>query len=210
MQITIRRAGRDDVPAVLSLLDGATEWLVARGRTGQWGTTPHSTSPRRVAQLTGFADEGELWVAEADGRVVGADGRVVDADGPVVGADGPAVGADGPAVGADGADGRVVGALAVGAALDYVPPAAEPELYVRLLVTERASAGQNLGAALLDHARELARADGVRLLRVDCFAGDDQALVRYYERQGFTRYAEFAVPRVNGPDWPGQVLAQRL
>ncbi|HEY3514226.1 GNAT family N-acetyltransferase [Kribbella sp. NPDC051137] len=172
MQLTIRRAGRDDVPAVLGLLDGATEWLVARGRTGQWGTEPHSTSPRRIEQVTGFADDGGMWVAEADGRVVGA--------------------------------------LAVGAALDYVPRAAEPELYVRLLVTERASAGQNLGGTLLDHARELARADGVRLLRVDCFAGDDQALVRYYERQGFTRDAEFAVPRVNAPDWPGQVLAQRL
>ncbi|MGZ0147891.1 N-acetyltransferase family protein [Kribbella sp. WER1] len=172
MQIAIRRGGRGDVPPVLGLLDGATQWLVARGRTGQWGTTPHSTSPARVAQVTGFADDGELWVAEAAGRVVGA--------------------------------------LAVGTALDYVPPAAEPEVYVRLLVTDRAAAGQNLGGLLLDHARDLARAGGIRLLRVDCFAGDDQALVRYYERQGFTRDAEFAVPRVNGPDWPGQVLAQRL
>jgi GNAT superfamily N-acetyltransferase len=170
--MTIRRAGRDDVPAVLALLDRATEWLVARGRTDQWGTAPHSTSPRRVEQITGFAADGELWVGTVDGRVVGA--------------------------------------LAVGAALDHVPPATEPELYVRLLVTDRASAGQNLGGILLDHARDLARAEGVHLLRVDCFAGGDQALVRYYERQGFTRDAEFAVPRVNGPDWLGQVLAQRL
>src|SRR5882757_6824676 len=98
----IRRAGRDDVPAVMALLDGATEWLVARGQTEQWGTTPHSTSPRRVAQITGFAEDGELWVIEAGGRVVGA--------------------------------------LAVGAAMDYVPAATEPELYVRLLVTDRAYA----------------------------------------------------------------------
>lgn len=168
----IRRAGRDDVPAVLALLDGATEWLVARGRTDQWGTSPHSTSPRRVEQITGFATDGGLWVGTVDDRVVGA--------------------------------------LAVGAALDYVPPATEPELYVRLLVTDRASAGQNLGGTLLDHARGLARAAGVRLLRVDCFAGGDQALVRYYERQGFTRDVEFAVPRVNAPDWPGQVLIQQL
>jgi GNAT superfamily N-acetyltransferase len=168
----IRRAGRDDVPAVLALLDGATEWLVARGRTDQWGTSPHSTSPRRVEQITAFATDGGLWVGTVDDRVVGA--------------------------------------LAVGAALDYVPAATEPELYVRLLVTDRASAGQNLGGTLLDHARELARAAGVRLLRVDCFAGGDQALVRYYERQGFARDVEFAVPRVNAPDWPGQVLAQRL
>ncbi|TCC36579.1 GNAT family N-acetyltransferase [Kribbella speibonae] len=170
--MTIRRAGRDDVPAVLALLDGATEWLVARGRTDQWGTAAHSTSPRRVEQITGFADDGGLWVGEADGRVVGA--------------------------------------LAVGDALDYVPPATEPELYVRLLVTDRLSAGQNLGAVLLDHARMLAHEDGVRLLRVDCFAGGGGALVRYYEKQGFTRDAEFAVPRVNDVDWLGQVLVQHL
>jgi GNAT superfamily N-acetyltransferase len=170
--MTIRRAGRDDVPAVLALLDGATEWLVARGRTGQWGTAPHSTSPRRVEQITGFAADGGLWVGTADHRVVGA--------------------------------------LAVGAALDHVPPATEPELYVRLLVTDRASAGQNLGGTLLDHARDLAREAGVRLLRVDCFGGGDGALVRYYEKQGFTRDTEFAVPRVNDVDWPGQVLIQRL
>ncbi|TCO40598.1 N-acetylglutamate synthase-like GNAT family acetyltransferase [Kribbella antiqua] len=168
--ISIRRAGHSDVPAVLALLDGATEWLVSRGRTDQWGTEPHSTNPRRIAQITGFADDG-LWVAEADGRVVGA--------------------------------------LAVGAALPYVPPATEPELYVRLLVTDRESAGQGIGADLLDHARGLAREAGVGLLRVDCFAGGDGALVRYYEKQGFTRDAEFAVP-VNGSEWLGQILIQRL
>jgi GNAT superfamily N-acetyltransferase len=171
--MNIRRAGRDDVAAVLGLLDGATEWLVARGRTDQWGTEPHSTSPRRVAQITGFADEQDgLWVAEADGRVVGA--------------------------------------LAVGAAMSYVPAAEEPELYVRLLVTDRASAGQNLGGLLLDHARKLARAAGVGMLRVDCFAGGDGALVRYYEKQGFTRDVEFGVPRATASEWPGQVLVQRL
>jgi GNAT superfamily N-acetyltransferase len=169
--MTIRRAERNDVPAVLELLDGATEWLVARGRTDQWGTEPHSTNPRRIAQISGFADDGGLWVAEADGRVVGA--------------------------------------LAVGAALPYVPAADEPELYVRLLVTDRGSAGQGIGASLLDHARELARSQGVGLLRVDCFAGGDGALIRYYEKQGFTREQEFAVP-VNDSEWPGQILFQRL
>jgi len=169
--ITIRQAGHSAVPDVLALLDGATEWLVAQGRTDQWGTEPHSTNPRRIAQITGFADDGGLWLAEADGRVVGA--------------------------------------LAVGAALAYVPAADEPELYVRLLVTDRASAGQGIGGLLLDHARELARAGGVGLLRVDCFAGGDGALIRYYEKQGFTREAEFAVP-VNDSEWSGQILFQRL
>lgn len=93
--------------------------------------------------------------------------------------------------------------------MPYVPAVDEPELYVRLLVTDRSLAGHGIGSTLLDHARELARAAGVGLLRVDCFAGGDGALVRYYERQGFTRTEAFAVP-VNGSEWPGQVLAQRL
>ncbi|GAA1562947.1 GNAT family N-acetyltransferase [Kribbella sancticallisti] len=156
--------------AVLRLLDGATEWLVAQGRRDQWGTEPHSTNPRRVEQITAFADDG-LWVAESDGRVVGA--------------------------------------LAVGAAMPYVPPATEPELYVRLLVTDRAAKGSGIGTDLLDHARSLARGLGVGLLRVDCFGGGDGALIRYYEKQGFTRAEQFAVP-ANGSVWPGQILIQRL
>jgi GNAT superfamily N-acetyltransferase len=156
---------------VLGLLDRATEWLVELGRTDQWGTEPHSTNPRRVEQVTGFADDGGLWLGEQDGQVMGA--------------------------------------LAVGERLPYVPPADEPELYVRLLVTDRATRGSGVGSVLLEHARELARQLGVGLLRVDCFAGGDGALVRYYERQGFTRSVTFAVP-VKGSEWPGQVLEQRV
>jgi GNAT superfamily N-acetyltransferase len=159
------------VGAVLGLLDLATEWLVAQGRTDQWGTEPHSIDPRRIAQLTGFVDDHGLWIAESDGKVVGA--------------------------------------LAVGDAMPYVPPATEPELYVRLLVTDRAAQGTGIGTELLEHARALARGLGVELLRVDCFAGGDGALVRYYEKQGFSRAEPFTVP-VNGADWHGQVLFRRL
>src|SRR5262245_64161881 len=114
--LTIRTGDRSDVGHVLALLDGAVEWLVASGRSGQWGTEPHSTNPRRIEQITGFADSGGLWIAEHAGRVVGA--------------------------------------LTVGDAMPYVPAATEPEVYVRLLVTDRASAGQRIGAELLDHARK--------------------------------------------------------
>ncbi|TWD82448.1 N-acetylglutamate synthase-like GNAT family acetyltransferase [Kribbella amoyensis] len=169
--VEIRAGGAADVAGVLELLDGATEWLVAQGRTDQWGTERHSANPRRVEQVTGFAADGGLWIAERDGRAVGA--------------------------------------LAVGAALPYVPPATEPELYVRLLVTDRAAKGTGIGTALLDHARSLAKELGVGMLRVDCFAGGDGALVRYYEGQGFTRAEAFEVP-VNDSAWPGQLLIQRL
>jgi GNAT superfamily N-acetyltransferase len=169
--LAIRPGGRSDVPAVLMLLDRATEWLVANGRTDPWGTEPHSTNQRRIQQVTGFVDGGGLWIAELDGQPVGA--------------------------------------LSVGAAMPYVPAVDEPELYVQLLVTERTHAGRGIGIALLDHARSLARERGVSLLRVDCFAGGDGALVRYYEQQGFTRAEPFTVP-VGDARWPGQVLVQHL
>ena len=169
--LSIRRGGPSDVNAVLWLLDKATEWLVANGRTDQWGTEPHSTNPRRIAQIEEFAAGEGLWIAELDGRVVGA--------------------------------------LAVGEPTAYVPPVDEPEVYIRLLVTDRASKGTGIGTELLDHARKLARELGVGLLRVDCFGGGDGALIRYYEKEGFTRAEPFGVP-INDAQWPGQVLYQRL
>ncbi|WP_250556168.1 GNAT family N-acetyltransferase [Pseudonocardia lacus] len=97
-------------------------------------------------------------------------------------------------------DGRPVSALATSPTPPaYVDPADEPELYVTLLV------GRGGGAALLADAREQARALGVGLLRVDCYAGDDGRLVDYYRANGFSPVHAFTVG-----DWPGQVLAQRV
>ncbi|WP_214412605.1 GNAT family N-acetyltransferase [Sphaerisporangium fuscum] len=102
-------------------------------------------------------------------------------------------------------DGRPAGCLVVGSAMPYVPPAAEPELYVRVLVIDQAFAGRGVGSALLRRAREEAVEQGLPLLRVDCYAGDDGRLVKYYESQGFTRTDPFKVG-----DWPGQLLEMRL
>ncbi|MEU2615920.1 GNAT family N-acetyltransferase [Micromonospora sp. NPDC007271] len=102
------------------------------------------------------------------------------------------------------------GALVVGAATDYVPPATEPELYVNLLVTDRTHAGHGIGARLLAYAAELARDRGLGLLRVDCYGGDDRALVRFYEGCGFTATDPFTVSRPGRDPWPGQVLERRV
>ncbi|WP_239082428.1 GNAT family N-acetyltransferase [Actinoplanes teichomyceticus] len=105
---------------------------------------------------------------------------------------------------------RVVGALGIGQPPAYVHPAPEPELYIVLLVTDRDHAGQGIGRRLLAYARRLAVASGAGLLRVDCYAGADRDLVRYYESQGFTATQQFTVPQPGGDPWPGQVLEQQL
>ncbi|MEH1122940.1 GNAT family N-acetyltransferase [Micromonospora sp. CPCC 206061] len=163
----VRAGTSGDVAAVLAMLDNAVRWLVERGRVGQWGTELASTQARRIDAVTGWANDGSLYLACVEGVPAGA--------------------------------------LAVGTAPAYVPPATEPELYVNLLVTGRSFAGRGVGTTLLGHARDLAVARGIGLLRVDCYAGGDRALVRYYERAGFTATEPFTVG-----EWPGQVLEQRL
>ncbi|KAJ6149122.1 Acyl-CoA N-acyltransferase [Penicillium samsonianum] len=191
--IAIVRGTVDDVPAVLHLLDTAVKWLVSRDRTGQWGTGPFSEYPRRIEQLKEFATTGlGLWLA-----IKLADGTPMDQNQPsniltkIVNGE---------------ASGSIIGALAVGERMPYVTPVSEPELYVRLLVTDRQWAGNEIGKHLLEHARGLANGAGVSLLRVDCYAGGDGRLVQYYESQGFKRFERL---NLEG-GWPCQVLAQHL
>jgi GNAT superfamily N-acetyltransferase len=103
------------------------------------------------------------------------------------------------------ADGAPAGAMVLGAAPSYVPAVSEPELYVQLLVTARSHAGRGIGRVLLGHAQAEAAARGAALLRVDCWAGGDGGLVRYYQAAGFTPTVRFTVD-----DWQGQVLEQRI
>ena len=162
----IRVGSVADFDAVVALMDGAVAWLVAQGRTGQWGDQPWSASPDRVARLRGMVEGSELLLLEQDGAVVAA-----LAHGPT--------------------------------AHDYAPPVDEPEDYVLLLVSDPAVRGA--GRRLLDESWVRVRAAGVRLQRVDCYAGDDGRLVRWYESAGFTRTEPFEVK-----GWPGQMLERRV
>ncbi|MBB4938644.1 GNAT superfamily N-acetyltransferase [Streptosporangium album] len=102
-------------------------------------------------------------------------------------------------------DGEPAGCLVVGPAMTYVSPAPEPELYVQVLVIDQRFHGHGVGSVLLERAVAEAVGQGVSLVRVDCYAGDDGRLVKYYESQGFTRAETFMVG-----EWPGQVLQMRL
>jgi GNAT superfamily N-acetyltransferase len=164
----IRQGGEGDIPVILRMLDDAVAWLVARGRTGQWGTEPWSARPKAVAQVGEIVRSGTPWLAEIDGETVGAVTLTPDPT-------------------------------------PYVPPADEPEVYVHLLVTDRRFAGRGIGGALLSHAVAEARRQGISLLRVDCYAGDDGRLVAFYRGHGFEPVERFTVG-----DWPGQLLARRV
>ncbi|MBF9068053.1 GNAT family N-acetyltransferase [Streptacidiphilus fuscans] len=92
----------------------------------------------------------------------------------------------------------------------YIRPAEEPELFINLLATSREFKGQNVGGLLIATAKEEARRRGHGLMRVDCFAGDDGRLKRWYASQGFKEVEPFTVQRETGPDWPGMLFAMHV
>ncbi|HEY2792699.1 MAG TPA: GNAT family N-acetyltransferase [Micromonosporaceae bacterium] len=100
-------------------------------------------------------------------------------------------------------DATPVGAVVIGVAPNYAPRAVEPELYLQGFVSDRDHRGHGIGAALIEAARAEAVQRGIGLLRLDCWAGGDGKLVRYYERAGFTRGETFTVG-----SWPGQLLTR--
>jgi GNAT superfamily N-acetyltransferase len=103
-------------------------------------------------------------------------------------------------------DGAPAGALIVSEEHDpHVPAVDERELYVRLLITSRRFAGRRVGGRLVEYALDEARRRGIDLVRVDCWAGGDGELQRYYESQGFKPTVRFTVE-----DWVGQVFEQRV
>jgi GNAT superfamily N-acetyltransferase len=101
-------------------------------------------------------------------------------------------------------DGVPVGVLVVGPAPAYAPPAPVPELYIILLLSSRELIGHGIGRVLVTKAIELGYERGAEVLRVDCWA-HAPGLVRWYEKQGFTRSSRF---ELNG--WQGQIFTMQL
>ena len=175
----IRIAEPADAAPVLHMFDGIMQWLVAQGRTGQWGTTPWSEQPSLVENVEQRIKRREMHLA-----VDRASGASQD---------------------------EILGIISFAdKCSDYVSPPPEPELFINLLGTSRAAKGRDVGGVLLDEARAETRRRGLRLLRVDCYAGDDGKLRDWYVSQGFTAVEPFTVRREGKPDWPGMLLAQHL
>ncbi|MER6972838.1 GNAT family N-acetyltransferase [Nocardioides sp. NPDC000445] len=108
-------------------------------------------------------------------------------------------------------DGDVVGVCVLAdQPLPYVDPAPVPELYLQLLVTARAHSGAGVGRMLVDDAVEIARQREVEQLRLDCYAGDDQALIGVYERFGFALERRFTVDTGQAEPWPGAILRMQI
>ncbi|KAL2261062.1 hypothetical protein VTK26DRAFT_4750 [Humicola hyalothermophila] len=88
-------------------------------------------------------------------------------------------------------------------------------MFLDILVTNFSEATKEYrkgaGAALVKFAREWAREElGMSAMYVDCWAGNEGKLVRFYEAQGFQKVDEFVVEKSNGEKWPGMFLMMDL
>jgi GNAT superfamily N-acetyltransferase len=170
-RVDLRVATADDTAAVVALYDEAVDWLAARGRSDQWGTTPFSARPEVVAMIQARAESGDMWLAHIGDRILGA---------IVLGDKAP----------------------------HYIDPADHwPEIYITGFITSRAPDARTAGQRLLQHAKDSAYREGISLLRLDCYAGGDGALVAYYESAGFEQVARFSVELL-GATYTGCLLEQ--
>ncbi|EJD38363.1 hypothetical protein AURDEDRAFT_172603 [Auricularia subglabra TFB-10046 SS5] len=83
--------------------------------------------------------------------------------------------------------------------------AEQAQVYIHLLVTSSKRRGENLGATLVGAAKTHARDQGISLVRVDCYNGNDGQLRRWYEKVGFASVGTFETS-----PWKGCVLEQRV
>lgn len=190
--ISIRAAtGAADSTFIISCIDKALPWLESIGCGAQWGSEPWSENVAFCEVVKGLVDEpsedlakGVAWIADAMSgeEVVPAGAIILRNHSP-----------------------------------SYAPQsslAPVPEIYIRLLITDRTlgDVSKGVGAKLIDFARAVAKREGVSLLRLDTWKGGDDALMRYYERQGFTRTGDFLIPDIYRPGqiFTGWVLEQWL
>lgn len=67
IDLRFRLAGENDAAALVRLRDDAARWMLARGVTGQW--RPGQLGEEHFRRVMA---RGEVWLAEAEGRVAGA------------------------------------------------------------------------------------------------------------------------------------------
>jgi len=198
---TIRKAtlDRGDPELFVDMMDSQIPWLSSIGSSGQWGSLPiREARPNIVSRPQDWikrSEEQKAWCREWCRAFV----------------------AEVPAPGemdtkkAVPAAALVLETVSASYVRDLLPEQdeADPFVYVAFIMSNRrvAEASKGAGAALLEVARQQAQEVGVRRICLDCYAGNERKLIRYYQSQGFKLIGDF---KSDEKEWPGAVLELRL
>ncbi|KEY73167.1 hypothetical protein S7711_04133 [Stachybotrys chartarum IBT 7711] len=80
--------------------------------------------------------------------------------------------------------------------------------YVEILISDfrTGAARKGAGAVLLQEMKAYSISRGAKALYLDCWAGNDGNLVKFYTGQGFVKVADFLVEKPGSGGWPGSLL----
>ena len=158
--VSIRHAtSAADTKFIISSFDSALPWLASVGSGAQWGAEPFSERPKFCQEIKELVegsagiDGGMAWIADVpypnDEGSVPAGAIVLSKNPP-----------------------------------SYAPSQSVavpvPEIYIRILITDQAlgDAAKGVGSKLIEFARNQAKQEGAELLRVDCWKGGSDSLLR--------------------------------
>lgn len=201
----------DDWLRYLRNFDSQLPWLSSIGSSDQWGTSKRSNSENLRAEYRGKVEASERgwndpwsrdWVRAYIAEVEIARKELssellelaTESTNDVVRL-------------------PVAGMILQGQASEYVRDILpenddnDPFIYLLYLMSDRRTAphGKGAGAALISHAKDEALKLGFKRLCLDCWRGNNNKLVKYYEQQGFKAIGNF-----EAKNWPGAVMGMRL
>ncbi|KFX94467.1 hypothetical protein O988_06293 [Pseudogymnoascus sp. VKM F-3808] len=206
----------DDGLRLLRIYDSQLPWLSSIGSSGQWGVSPKSDQEDQRAKYRSKIEISErcwndpwsrdwirAYIAEVEVKRRDLSSELLEI----------ASESTGDVVRLPVA-GMVLQAQSFAYVRDIVPENDDndPFMYFSYLLRDRATStrGKGAGAALISHAKDEARKLGIRRLCVDCWSGNDQKLIHYYEQQGFRVIGHFEIEAEGKDNWPGAVLEMRF
>ncbi|KAI0399324.1 acetyltransferase [Xylaria palmicola] len=210
--------GPEDGQFILDAFDSTLAQLADIGSGGQWGSQPVSERPNFEDRIKVY-EQAKRYQATGEGDPILV--FVIEAEIPSANLD------ELPAsvrVRTDDAGKRFLAVgtvmLSEGICPGYIRCQFDKEpikkaldgtqdyIYLEALFTDHRTGPwrKGAGAALIEHSRKLCQERGQRVLYLDCYAGNERKLVKYYERQGFSAVDGFEGPKPDGSIWPGMVL----
>lgn len=193
-----------DVDFILHAFDSALAYLASIGSEAQWGTIPFSAKPDQVSHFTNYVEECYLQASANSGSGSIWQSMLLYE------------------VKQDTSWTRVA-ALGISTAFpSYVPDSladnsmrqAADYVYLKYLVTDRrcATLSKRSAAHLMAFAEQTAREMHMHICYGDCWRGNGDGLLKYYQHLGYTPLGAFDVKDKHGPGlpWSGYLFSKSL
>ncbi|KAH9883507.1 acetyltransferase [Xylariomycetidae sp. FL2044] len=211
-----------DSDFIIAAFDSSLPHLAATGSEGQWGSTPFSERPDARQRMYDAVARSEASRLNQEG---GEHGRMFIAE---VETRHGLQDLQGLSVRTDDDGTRFLSVAAVFVKENHWPnyvqindstrSAADNAnsegsfCYVDVLISDfrTGTSRKGAGAVLLEQAKAYSISRGAKALYLDCWAGNDGSLVKFYTGQGFVKVADFVAQKPGSAPWAGSLLRFEL